>query len=347
MKSLYKKIKSIVTNDSGSAIIMALIIIAGLAGTGLGAARLSRSNISQTNQFEDSLKAFYAAEAGVEAAFLEWRFDHDVEFWDQEAANDCYEGQTDRCLDATPARYVTLDDQTSSFTGQDLVRNLSEEDVEAGVVPKNQAWYELRIYYRDPENPFLGTYIGGFPYDTSEFYPTKGDLPRIAKDETLEIRFPKHDQVKGFDIKWASDGIQNTGDEFVQLIIHPVADDGAGNSVLAQIGNRPYYSNKVEYNNNVDVSYFVRNIEDYGYDLVSSIRIKCLTNNENGGAIIAFRAFDDLANNINVPLDVITIESIGHYNDVERKIIYEIDRESGTIMDIFDHGVFSEQTLRK
>ncbi|MFA4930429.1 MAG: hypothetical protein WC570_01005 [Patescibacteria group bacterium] len=346
MKSIYQKIKSILSDDSGSAIIMALIIIAGLAGTGLGAARLSRSNISQTNQFEDSLKAFYAAEAGVEAALLEWRFDHDVEFWDQQAANDCYDSggtDVDRCAAATPAHYVTLDDQTSAFMGQDLVRNLSETEVEAGVVPKNQAWYELRIYYRDPKNPFLGNYNG--------FNPAVDKEVRINKDETLEIRFPEKDEVKGFSLRWAPDGIVTGSDEFVQLMVHPVAKDvDTGDTDLVSPRGKEYFTDKNWRNNQQGALYNIENVSSLGtgnYDYVYSLRVKCLTNNESGSAVVALWAFDGANNPIHVPLDFITIESVGHYNDVERKVVYEIDRESGTIMDIFDHGVFSEQTLRK
>ncbi|HPH78900.1 MAG TPA: hypothetical protein PLH65_02345, partial [bacterium] len=50
---------------------------------------------------------------------------------------------------------------------------------------------------------------------------------------------------------------------------------------------------------------------------------------------------------IHMPGDKVHINVIGHYGNTERKLEYTIDRQSGTILDIFDHGVYSKETLRK
>jgi hypothetical protein len=48
-----------------------------------------------------------------------------------------------------------------------------------------------------------------------------------------------------------------------------------------------------------------------------------------------------------MPQKEVIMKVTGHFNDVERTLEYKVDRQSGTIMDIFDHGVYSKETLRK
>ena len=348
---MLKIFKQFVKDDSGSAIILALIIIAGLATTGLGAARLTKSNTEQTRQFEDSLKALYAAEAGVEAALLEWRFDHDVEFWNQDEAAKCaaaYASNPDTddasCDNAKMTRVVFLGsgedgqllDMTASAYNADGSPNENFEP------PVNLPWYEMKIYYRDPKEPRIGD---------PDNDPAKG--VEILKDETFEIRFPDSDDVRTLDFRWVSNYnyYSNPSDDII-LMWHPVAEKSGEDQLVQKEEDvaDPYYS----------LSY---TLEDRSQIIVPSsyssgmkaIRIKCLVktsseldvNGNKKGVYISFKAKNGAGEEVHIPKENVNIEVIGHYNETERQLDYTVSRQSGTILDIFDHGVFSQATLSK
>jgi hypothetical protein len=128
------------------------------------AARLTKSNTQQASIYEDSLKAYYAAEAGVESALLEWRFDHDVEFWNRDEALACFnetDNNYDHCDAAKVRKYVMLGNtEDDGVSNSDLADRFDQNGKlkDGYSTPKNQAWYEMQIYYRNPKNPYLGNF---------------------------------------------------------------------------------------------------------------------------------------------------------------------------------------------
>lgn len=349
LKKLIKKVKS---EQAGSAIILALIIIAALATTGIGAARLTKSNIQQTTSFEDGLKAYYAAEAGVEAALLEWRFDHDVEFWSATKARECYNAvkadpdtlDNPSCELAKMTRMVNLQGKA----GENPVDITSNKfDAEGNVTntnykgPTNQPWYELKMYYRDPKRPFIGDYLN--PSNLA-LNPLK-----VQKDFTQELRFSKNDKVGQLQMYWQA---YNFDPGYVGKIMwHPIAQDGSGENSLIDLNGQPYYSDDFIKNRTL---YYPMVIDNAKYSNgLSSIRIKVLVSNstnivkDDSGIYMSCIALDMDNNVVHIPQDSVNIEVVGHYNNTERKLTYKLSRESGTIMDIFDFGVFSQSSLRK
>lgn len=350
MNKIFKKIKKrlqifLSSDDKGSAIILALIIIAGLAGTGIGAMRLSKSNLQQTSMFEDSLKAYYAAESGVEAALLEWRFNHDVELWDSTNAKDCATngGCTDEQLeDLKMTKCVTIEDQSSIINGGNPVK-----EVDCNIIPRNQPWYEMKIYYRDPMNPTIG--------DVTNRSNITNNI-KINKDQTVEYKFTTDDNVRSLEFAWFPSYNNWLSDE-IRMMWHPVAQKSGVDELVVdsripdtRVVDKQYFSYPYALN-------YKKLIEIISSDYESglkNIRLKCLLktsdNYENGvekGVYLAMRAKDEEGNIIHVPLDETTIEVVGHYNDTARKLVYKINRQAGTILDIFDFGVFSKQTFKK
>ncbi|MFZ5392524.1 MAG: hypothetical protein ACOZAR_05065 [Patescibacteria group bacterium] len=334
---MFTKLKKILINDDrGSAIILALIIIAALATTGIGAARLTKSNISQTTSFEDGLKAYYAAEAGVEAALLEWRFDHDVEFWNADKARTCY--------NAVKSSPDTLDDPSCELAKMTRIVNLQGKagenpvditnnkfDAEGNVTnedykgPTNQPWYELKIYYRDPKRPIIGNQDNPKDLTKNPVY--------IDKDQTYEVKFPVSDNVRSLYLQWAN----KNNPDVTKLMWHPIAEKNGQDTIIDMAANR-YYSQDFEYNFPVIVD------SNYSSGL-KSLRVKCLSDNQ--GVYLSLYAEDENFEVVHLPTDEVNIEVVGHYNNTERKITYKLSRQAGTIMDIFDFGVFSQSSLRK
>lgn len=384
MEKIKIKIKGLVkrflAEDSGSAIILALIIIAGLAGTGIGAARLAKSNTQQASIYEDSLKAFYASEAGIESAMLEWRFDHNVEFWDADQALKCFEDNDEQaCEAATVKQVVKLGQVEGVGTVPENISNCFNKDTgefDAGGsgcgqvgLPRNEAWYEMEISYRNPKYPYLGKveFDPGSLDRCNLFCDLKEtDLVRIAKDESLEISFPVADGVKIANIYWNADLVKtgttgcgvNLAEECKsRLLVHPVVKDNSGEEVIVPVG-QGYLSPDDKYFlddiNNMfigsDKVYRIDVSSNLKYTGITAIRLKCQSTDNAGGCYVGIEA-DKGAGESNKLVFMLQKELImkvtGHYNDVERTLEYKIDRQSGTIMDIFDHGVYSKETLRK
>lgn len=365
LQFIEKAWRRLISDESGSAIILALIIIAGLAGTGIGAARLARSNTQQTTLFEDSLKAFYASEAGVEAALLEWRFNHDVELWHKDNAKICADrvvagGDTSICEQVILTRAVTLDKQLDPDDPvQDITSQIYDDNGQVkpdAQYPTNQPWYELRMYFRDPYEPVRGTFAD--PADPA------GNPIKIEKDETVEIRFPDDDAYY-VRLKWKPSYDDYFNDK-IRLLWSPVVTLG-GKEVLyddldkygdpnspGAIQDRQYFSdfyggvfsylklfdvNSGKYNTGIKTLRLTAQVDP----LVSEYE-----DGEKKGVLVYVAAF--LANKsdrIHIPSNELTIEVVGHYNNISRSVEYTLDRQSGTVMDIFDYGVYSKEDLSK
>lgn len=365
-----KMFKRLLSDDSGSAIILALIIIAGLVGTGIGSARLAKSNTQQTTLFEDSLKAYYASEAGIEAALLEWRFNHDVELWHRDNAFACaatYYGGGDKsiCDKVILSRAVTLDKLLEPDNPvQDITDQIFDADGQMKTgdnlqMPVNQPWYELRMYYRDPYMPVRGEFGDPTNLDANPI--------RIDKDETYEIRFPDDDAYNVY-MKWKPtyDSWLAEGDE-IRLLWAPVVEDSDGNAKLyddptkyanpestSAIKDRQYFSEVYRTNGlrdktfNIDVARFNTGMK------VLRITAQIKTNGndydangEKKGVYLYMESFNESYEYIHIPDNQVTIEVVGHFNNISRSVEYTLDRQSGTIMDIFDYGVYSKDDFVK
>lgn len=367
-------LKKLASDESGSAIILALIIIAGLAGTGIGAARLAKSNTQQASIYEDSLKAFYAAEAGIEAGMLEWRFDHNVEFWNQQMALKCFNDNDEKaCEAATVKKVVKLGQvqESGDVFGTGTAENISEcfDEYNGGFVagsgcgqtglPRNEAWYEMEISYRNPKYPYLGKWEFA-PSDLSDCNNfcelTDNDLVRIAKDQSLEVSFPKSDGVRKFDIHWNAD-LKSAG-TYSMLLVHPVVTDETGADLIVPeeyVSGGKYFTDYRDISSSYATtaeSIYQVNLDNNpnNYLGINSVRIKCLSTDSEGGCYVGIKANKSAASGgelVFMPQKEVVMKVTGHFNDVERTLEYKIDRQSGTIMDIFDHGVYSKETLRK
>lgn len=81
MKKFINKTIKKINKDSrrGAALIIALALITFISSAAFSIGRLMISEIRATTGLEDSMVAYYAAEAGVEQGLLMWRYNHDVE----------------------------------------------------------------------------------------------------------------------------------------------------------------------------------------------------------------------------------------------------------------------------
>jgi len=327
---------------------------------------LAQSNTKQTTLFEDSLKAYYAAESGVEAALLEWRFNHDAELWNKTNAEECAleivygDPAPEICEKVIMTKVVTLDRQSDPGNPvQDITDQIYDADgqVKADAsYPVNQPWYELRMYFRDPYQPTRGSQSD--PADVS------ANPIRINKDETFEIRFPD-DDIYNMLWKPTYETWQTEGDQ-IRLLWEPVVTDMSGKEVLyddkdLSLRERQYFS---DFYSRVFSSTYSKafRVDSSKYStgvkvLRITAQISTDTTNPNSeydnkgdkkGVYLFLKALDDGSTNmIHIPDNEVTIEVVGHYNNISRSLKYTLDRQSGTIMDIFDYGVYSKEDFVK
>lgn len=67
------------TQPKGSALLIAMIMVAAISAAAFGLGKLLLSDIRITSSLEDSTAAFYAAEAGIEHGLLKFRIDRTTE----------------------------------------------------------------------------------------------------------------------------------------------------------------------------------------------------------------------------------------------------------------------------
>lgn len=132
----------------GSALIITLLVITVVSAMIFSVGRLAVDELKMSTQLEDSDMAYYAAEAGIEAGLLMFRFNRDVELsQDCQSPNACTSGPT--LTSGEPVKFDLGDNQS----------------------------FDLKIYYKqeggignpdlnDPFNPILKkdqpTQISGF-----------------------------------------------------------------------------------------------------------------------------------------------------------------------------------------
>ena len=66
--------------QKGAALIISLLVISAVTGIVFYSSRLAIKEIIIMSKMENSMNAYYAAEAGVEQALLMWRHNHNVEY---------------------------------------------------------------------------------------------------------------------------------------------------------------------------------------------------------------------------------------------------------------------------
>lgn len=310
--------------NRGAALLITLVVVTVLGAITFSINRMVISEIKQITRLEDSEIAYQAAESGIEAGLLLYRYNRDVE------VPSGITGGMDASINKVMRVNVT--------DGELIAKNLENPDTDANLMDltKIKQYYDLRIWHRNK-------IADG---KSEEKVPTDGVPIKCVKDDQGETaEYCRDDQITGesvipalpqdgtveYDVKGVEGDITLTWDylkmpsrtERVQynLEVIPIKEDGTVDLEKKQFFN---------YNDRIGVSGDFTNlskirIESYGGDLKTYS-----LSTENTGA--------------NTKLDsrYTYLESTGYYGGSKRKIKVKIDRQSGSIFGVYNFVILTE-----
>ena len=125
MRNIIKKVSKNGIPKKGAALIIALLVITVVSGITFYTSRLTIREIIVMSRLENSINAYYAAEAGIEQGLLMFKYNHDVESSRNASEND-----------VTPIK-ITMDNDRSYELKIWHKKNASEP--ETGILKKDEA----------------------------------------------------------------------------------------------------------------------------------------------------------------------------------------------------------------
>lgn len=312
----------------GSAIIIAFFLMAAISGVTFSIARLFYLDTSASDIYENSTIAYYTAESGVEESLLRYRFDRQSE--------------------------VGTADLVSRNNLNDLSVSLVNPNEEI-LLPMDSltSVFDLRMSYK-------ASFYGD---ERAQPSLTALDLNDLASSEYGDEYFVPRDESVKIDI---TDAVDNSGDDIRFMTIMQKYYDTAGfnrdNSFIeAKIVGTTTGSSEVEEKKVLVTDTFSRpNFSTlsvvrmdpnpghgvdfyYKYNLVNSIIGSVALNTTDYRVLLYLKPIGcdiiigiDPGVNNQIAAPFTTIKSTGYYGGVSRTLEAKIDRQSGTVYDLFD-----------
>lgn len=346
------------TKRRGSALIIALLLISVIGGLAFGIGRLVFLETITATAYENGSVAYFAAESGIEEGFLRYRYDRNAEIpqtnWQLNGTTMVYRNNLTDFPNVfyTGTGYVGIDQSLND----NIVNAKQFYDLRMGFIGTNgKPWYgqsdiahpenysltdsttlitadntkKIDLSLMTLSNPIYSlALLGRFNGSISD-----ADNCRAFLEATLTIQYSgstKADQYKDF-------YVNNTSSCGTYLKI-----DASKLSQFDSFDNT-YHSFTI---NNIDRKILTKAgvpIPVAGDKI--SITIKPLYYNLTIGLATANCQNTTCASGIFTHSDAVpgpytTITSTGYYGGISRKISANIDRESGTLYDLYDYVLF-------
>jgi len=336
-KSALKFYNLIMKKERGSAIIIAVLLITAIGTIAFSFGRVFLLQAAKAALYENGISAYYAAESGLEEAFLRYRFDREsqVPFGGDIAANVFRSNMT-----LTNEEVITSGINGGIYEGIAKSKNLPTNwDI-------NNQIYDLKM---DSKSTQFGSLDATAPHtigrDNSEKIDTSLVFAEVGGD--LDLTFRPTNVLNN-----TVNGVNNfQGDSRCALVeikiigktnasSSPVEFKGlfmnaASNSTVCPVafGLRTAFTT---FPNSADGTYSITGLRSrLGYTGVleqSSLFIKPL------GADIQIVLTGADNNNLFGASTLVT--STGYYGGVARTLEANIDRQSGTLYDLFDYVIY-------
>ncbi|MBI4185824.1 hypothetical protein HY524_02160 [Candidatus Berkelbacteria bacterium] len=307
-------------SQQGSALLITMIVITVLGTIAFAIGSSTIASFRRQSQIEDSLNAYQAAVSGLEDGLLRWKFDKDTE-------TPVTRTNAGRANESGDFDCTTATRPTTSSTYYDRV-NLTKGTVTyclnpatAAVPDPSDIVYDLKIHYKlDPGQPEIVT---------SQPTAGGGSIPALAKDQVVEYDISDivNNGASSINLNWIFSQIVNVGNSQQNFEVYSV--DSLGN-VKAKRLYVPMFSRQAQ----VGIVFpFTLNggtklrIKPFGDDLIK-YDLKISTGSSTS-------ALDSRLTNIEVT---------GYFGSAKRKLKLTLDRESGSILPIYDYALFSETT---
>ncbi len=337
----------------GSAIIIAMLLISAVGTIAFSFSRDLFIEIANTNLYENGTVAYYTAESGIEDGLLRLRLDRNAEV--------PFDLTKDQVL-ASDNRVIRSNLTENSVITTDLLSGSSQ--TQSDNLDSASQIYDLKI---NAKTDIVS------PGHTANSTPLVDLVNYDKTKDTAGNYLIKRDETKSFDLS----NIFNTSD--VNFWFRPLDSDvtlpapfnekkcvlleakivGQQISGAATAENKiVFYSNypgcdytKVFAQNNLSAQYLrqyaisgdgtvkIQNIKSIVWPTVllakSFLAIKPI------GADIAYAIErKDPASNDLMYGPTTKIESVGYYGDVARKLEADVDRQTGTLYDLFDYVIY-------
>lgn len=361
----------------GSALIVAMMLIAGVGAVAFGIGRLLFVETKTATLYENGVVAYYAAESGIEEGFLRYKFDRNV----------MIPGTQSPLLGSTQTNRTNLISKTSASSDFSTLVLTTDRDKQL---------YDLHINYLGTDGqPWHAHSVADSNaitiYDLISSAYATGDYSslKINKDATAKVDLTKVDIINNstklallFEkVPYSLPGVNTTDKCKAMAEIKLTIETGGattreykelsnyeptacasllGFSQSKLLSDNPADSDRVsDYNpSNPDPTpslYYVIELQDilnragYTYDqanatqvtlsirpLYYTARYAVYVESCNSNPLLC-----DSVGKI-IPGPFTSIASRGYYGGVTRALAANVDRQSGTLYDLFDYVIFKE-----
>lgn len=366
----------------GSAIIIAMFLIASVGAIAFGVAKAMFLETTITNAYENGAIAYYAAESGIEEAFLRYRYNQNAEIPSEGWALD---------LPNIYRSNLTLKTvSTNNDLGVDSATNIEPNNISDQI-------FDLRIGYVGSEitdstqlSPIFGNNAdqnNNFGIDdlkNANYDTGKNSIYKIPYDESVKIKLNNLDDASEdltlFIKYYGVESNESTKKcKTLMEVKFVVETNGIQKEYKSLISYDPAAC-AIELNINEDKlmgvegesSYNAQPPSDKTFYVTKTRLQKVITDNSGvipsgskvtlylkpihtglagltdankfasiGLAMNSCKNFN--CNSKILPGPFTKIFSSGYYGGVERKIFANIDRQSGTVYDLFDYVIYNSQ----
>ncbi len=312
----------------GSALIIAMLIMTAIGSVAFGVGRVLLFEIGSFSMYESSIQAFYAAESGIEEGFLRYRYDMETALPTGESG-------------------ITNSAQRTNLSDLSLVSNSVDMGMGDGLSLAKQL-YDLRMnsgessygsetllsdpgVLADPGSPY---YI---PRDESKKFKTYEDINLVLKSVGEAVSKPSPlNNARCVLIEMRI--VNNSPIPVERKAIFRSSEtvlcgrlDGSNTGDVVTIGAKPYVmeaaTTLIRLNRLIETTW-----PDLGVLNGAELYIKPIGND----VTVSFSSVNGRP--IFGPYS--KIKSNGYYNGVSREIAANIDRQHGTLYDLFDYVVY-------
>lgn len=347
----------------GSAIIIAMLLISAVGGLAFSFARLVFLEMANASLYENGSVAYYAAESGIEEAFLRYRYNRNDTVPSSEALSETRVIRSD--LTGGTAIGTAISKTSNSYDSLPLRRT--------------SQYFDLNMQYLGTDSfPIYGHEVNGSNrfaisndirdpgYESGEY-----SYLRIGKDNSIKIDLSGYDFLnndivlysKHFmtvpisgckataEIKFTVVKSDGTTKEYKDMLSY---NPTICSSVL-QVDRNKLYQSALAYqdgaNNIVYLDTSLRNIiarSGAGYPLTSdsvSLSIKPYYYDMAIGLVGSkcVNSYNQCSTKADtVPGAYTRIDSYGYYAGISRKISANIDRQSGSLYDLYDYVIYKQ-----
>lgn len=321
--------------NRGAALLITLVVVTVLGAITFSINRMVISEIKQITRLEDSEMAYQAAESGIEAGLLLYRYNKEVE-----VPSGIPGGMDEKQY---YAMRVNVTEGKLEFDNLDINANLASFD-------KNKSYYDLRIWHKNYINEDgnsveevtsnscqkvtdangVSSYpIYCVPDNPAETNGTQS-IPALAKDGSVEYNINKLDGK--IYLKWGYMNTTPTRPQKDQMRLEYTAYDVDGQIAENGKGKELFVYNDASMSQPGNViSLNTTNAQD--------LRIKSW-----GGDLDNYKM---ILTSSNAKLDsrYTYIESTGYYASSKRKLKVKIDRQTGSIVSTYDFVLLSPGSI--